>query len=73
MTVDELAAELGVDPGDVRVLLEQLDAPAVEGEIADAWGAEVRDRIDHLCERTVPAYWWPGSDPEAGTGATRMR
>jgi hypothetical protein len=25
------------------------------------------------CVRSVPATWWPGSDPDAGTGATRMR
>jgi hypothetical protein len=26
-----------------------------------------------LCVRSVPAVWWPGSDPDAGSGATKMR
>jgi len=74
VTVDELAAELALHPGDVRVLLEQLESPVLDGEIPDELGGEVRDRVDHLCERSVPGYWWPGSsDPDAGTGATKMR
>jgi hypothetical protein len=73
VTVDELAEELALHPGDVRVLLAQLDSPVLDGEIPDEFGGEVRDRVDHLCLRTVPEYWWPGTDPNAGKGATKMR
>lgn len=70
-TVDGLSEDLGVDPGDVRVLLAQL---GVDGEdVTNELAAEVRDQLDHFGERTVPAIWWPGSDPDAGSGATRMR
>ena len=77
LTVAELADELFVDPGDIEVLLTNLDPDNrgrhPDGTILTEYGAAIRDQIDHLCERTVPAYWWPGSDPEAGTGATKMR
>jgi hypothetical protein len=67
----EFAEELGVDPGDVRVLLVQLGEYAED--ISDGLGAEIRDQLDQFGERTVPALWWPGSDPYAGSGATKMR
>jgi hypothetical protein len=71
IAVEELADQLGVDPGDVRVLLAQL------GEHADTIryviGAEIRDPLNHFGERTVPGLWWPGSDPDAGRDATKMR
>jgi len=73
VTVKELADELGVDPGDVRVLLAQLGAPDTGGPIDTEYAVEVRDQVDHFCERSVPAVWWPGSDPDAGRGATKMR
>lgn len=73
VTVEELADELGVDPGDVRVLLEQLGTPDTGGPIPAEYAADVRDQVDHFCERSVPAVWWPGSDPDAGSGATKMR
>lgn len=25
------------------------------------------------CVRSVPQMWWPGIDPDAGSGATKMR
>lgn len=77
VTVDELAAELGVHPGDVRVLLSWLDPVSgglhPDGTLRNEYGGEVRDQLDQLCVRSVPDYWWPGNDPYAGKGATRMR
>ncbi len=77
MTVDQLADELGVHPGDVRVLLSGLDPDNgglhPDGTLLNDYAAALRDQLDHLCERTVPSYWWPGHDPDAGTGATKMR
>ena len=77
MTVEALADELGVHPGDVRVLLSWLDPEHgglhPDGTLLNEYGGAIRDQLDHLCERTVPDYWWPGHDPEAGTGATKMR
>ena len=77
MTVDELAVELGVHPGDIRVLLSWLDPENgglhPDGTLLNEYGGEVRDQFDRLCERSVPGYWWPGSrDPDAGKGATKM-
>jgi hypothetical protein len=68
-TVTDLAEDLHVDPGDLPALLAQLGEwpETASSELA----AEVRDQLDHLGERTVPAIWWPGSDPDAGSGATR--
>ena len=77
ITLDQLADELAVSAGDVEVLLANLDPDEhgrhPDGTLRTEYAAAVRDQIDHLCERTVPEYWWPGSDPEAGWGATKMR
>jgi hypothetical protein len=77
MTVDALADELGVHPGDVRVLLSWLDPDNgglhPDGMLLNEYAATIRDQLDHLCERTVPDYWWPGHNPDAGKGATKMR
>lgn len=73
LTPDQLAEQLGVDPGDVCVLLAQLDAPDTHAGIPTEYAVAVRDQLDHYGERTVPALWWPGSDPAAGDGATKMR
>jgi hypothetical protein len=77
MTVDELADELGLHPGDIRVLLSWLDPDTgglhPDGTLLNEYGGAVRDQFVHLCERSVPDYWWPGHNPGAGTGATRMR
>lgn len=50
--VDELSDRLGVDPGDVRVLLAQLGGHA--DTVNDTIGAEIRDKLNHVGERTVP-------------------
>lgn len=61
----------------MRVLLSWLDPEGggrhPDGTLLAEYAAAVRDQIDHLSERTTPEYWWPGSDPEAGWGATKMR
>jgi hypothetical protein len=72
LLADELGHELGVDPGDIRVLLEQMGA-GPDAEVGMEYAEAVRDQIDHFCERSVPAFWWPGNDPDAGKGATKMR
>ncbi len=34
----------------------------------------VRADLDSpLCIRSVPQVWWPDTDPDAGSGATKMR
>lgn len=77
MTVDALADELGVYPGDVHVLLSWLDPERgglhPDGTLLNEYGGEVRDQLDPMCVRSVPDYWWPGHNPEAGRGATKMR
>ena len=58
-----LAADLGVDEGDVRVLLRQLgeQMPDMPDELV-AW---IRRTFDPHGERTSPpGYYWPGSDDE---------
>jgi hypothetical protein len=58
-----LAADLGVDEGDVDVLLAQHGEPA-------AWQSNnlasfLRSVLDPHGERTAPAgLYWPGADPE---------
>jgi hypothetical protein len=77
MTVDELADELGLHPGDIRVLLSWLDPDHgglhPDGSLRNEYGGEVRDQFDQMCVRSVPDYWWPGHNPDAGKGATKMR
>lgn len=61
----ELAVELGLDAGDVRVLLRQLgeQTPDMPDELA-AW---IRQAFDPHGERTAPAgLYWPGADDELG-------
>jgi hypothetical protein len=60
---EDLAAELGVDEGDVRVLLRQLreSAPEMPDELV-AW---IRQTFDPHGEPTAPAgLYWPGADDE---------
>lgn len=66
---DDLADELGTDPGDMRILLQHLDVEPGD-QVDVAYAAALRDQVDHHGERSVPGVWWPGSDPDAGTGAT---
>ena len=59
----DLAADLGVDDGDVRVLLRQLgeQTPDVPDELA----AFLRELLDPHGERTAPpGFYWPGADDE---------
>lgn len=63
MSTEDLAGDLGVDEGDVRVLLRQLgeQAPDMPDDLA-AW---IRQTFDPHGERTAPAgLYWPGADDE---------
>ena len=59
----DLAADLGVDEGDVDVLLGQLDE---RGELLpDELAGFLRGVLDPHGERTAPpGFYWPGSDDE---------
>jgi len=60
-TTADLAVDLGVDEGDVDVLLELLDERA--GELSDDLAALLRDVLDQHGERTAPAgLYWPSDD-----------
>jgi hypothetical protein len=58
-TATALAADLGVDPGNVDVLLEQLDERA--SELSDELASFLRDVFDPHGERTAPAGLWRAS------------
>jgi hypothetical protein len=61
-SADDLAADLGVDEGDVRVLLRQLGERTHENALA----AFLRQMLDPHGERTQPPrFYWPGSDDQA--------
>ena len=60
---DDLAADLGLDEGDVRVLLRQLgeQTPDMPDELATF----LRQTFDPNGERTAPpGLYWPGADDE---------
>jgi hypothetical protein len=60
---EDLADDLGVDEGDVRVLLRQLgeQTPHLPDELA----AFLRGLLDPHRECTAPAgLYWPGADDE---------
>jgi len=62
-TTADLAVDLGVDEGDVRVLLRQLgeQTPDMPDELA----AFLRELLDPRGERTASAgLYWPGADEE---------
>ncbi len=60
-TATTLAADLGVDEGDVSVLLELLDEQSAE--LTDELAAFVRRVLDPHGERTAPpGLYWPGAD-----------
>ncbi len=62
-TTQDLAADLGVDEGDVRVLLRQLGEHAPE--MPDDLAAFLRRLLDPHGERTAPVgLYWPGADDE---------
>ena len=70
-TVESLAEDLGLHPGDVTVVVEQHGVST--DRMTDQDAADIRRVLDEHCVGTVPNVWWPGSDPDAGTGATQMR
>ena len=59
LTVDALAEELAVEPGDVAVLAHELDADASE-QLADALASDLRLLLNPNGERTVLELYWPG-------------
>jgi hypothetical protein len=62
-TTSDLATDLGVDEGDVAVLLDLLDeqTPVLGDELA----AFLRRVLDPHGERTAPPrLYWPGEDDE---------
>ncbi len=62
-STEDLAADLGLDEGDVRVLLRQLgeQTPDMPDELA----AFLRQLFDPNGERTAPpSFYWPGADDE---------
>lgn len=62
-TTVDLAADLGVEEGDVDVLLELLDEPV--RELSDDLAEFLRDVLDPHGERTAPpGFYWLGSDEE---------
>ena len=62
-TSSDLAADLGVEKGDVDVLLELLDDSA--RELPDELAGFLREVLDPHGERTAPdGLYWPGSDDE---------
>lgn len=56
-TVDELAQQLYVDPGDVRVILGTLTDEPLTDVVPDGLGGEVRMILDRNGERTFPQLW----------------
>jgi hypothetical protein len=60
-TTADLAADLGVDEGDVDVLLELLDEQPPD--LPDDLAGFLRDVLDPHGERTAPAgLYWPAAD-----------
>ncbi len=62
-STDDLAANLGLDAGDVRVLLRHLgeQTPDMPDELA----VFLRQMLDPNGERTAPpSFYWPGADDE---------
>jgi hypothetical protein len=71
ISVSELADQLSVDPGDIRVLLAQMGEHAVP--TTDELAAQIRDQLNPFGERTVDGLYWPHSDPDTDRDATTMR
>ena len=54
ITVDELAAELSIDPGDVRGLAEWISEDPITGDVLpDSLGREIRMVLERNSERTL--------------------
>ena len=63
MTAQDLATDLGVDEGDVRVLLRQLGEQTPE--MPDELATFLRQLLDQHGERTAPvSLYWPGAGDE---------
>jgi hypothetical protein len=63
MAPADLAADLAADPGDVDVLLKQLDERVPE--LSDDLAGLLRRVLDPHGERTAPAgLYWTGADEE---------
>jgi hypothetical protein len=58
LTLDALAEELAVDPGDVAVLASQLLNRLPEQKVPDHVAAALRQQLDPNGERTVPSRYW---------------
>jgi hypothetical protein len=64
-TATTLAADLGVDEGDIDVLLDLLDEHSPE--LPDELAAFLRRVFDPHGERTAPpGLYWPGTDGRPG-------
>ena len=61
-TATALAADLGVDEGDIDVLLGLLNEPS--SELSDELAVFLRGVLDPHGERTAPpGFYWPDADP----------
>jgi hypothetical protein len=63
-SVETLAHDLGIDPGDIRVLLGTYGPDVTDlweevDVVSDRAVMEVLDHFDPWCFRTVPEVWWP--------------
>ena len=61
-TVDELAADLCVDPGDVLTLArmypeDEAETWEEEGVLSDRAAADIRLQLNGQCERTLPELY----------------
>ena len=62
-TATALAADLGIDEGDVDVLLALLEERTPE--LSDKLAGFLRQVLDPHGERTAPpGFYWPGADPQ---------
>lgn len=74
-----LSNDLGISVADladicrVRYFVDPLDPATAELVSVEQLVIWLREDLDTMCVRSVPDYWWPGHDPAAGTGATKMR
>lgn len=77
ISVEDLALDLAVHPGDVVVIVESL-VDLHDDDIPDVIAAEVKSVLDPHGERTAPAgFYWPGHpaeipDPDEPRGVMGM-
>jgi hypothetical protein len=73
-TTQEIADALHMDRSDVDLLIDALAEDRVDhDDVADWMSTMVHRTLDPNGERTVPAQFYPGLDPDVGSGATKMR